>query len=248
MPLRLFMGTVAVGIFLSGAAILGGVLLLFGFAWSFAARAFGEEKLPGWFGMPSAYYRDAFFIGAGGSAFLIGLRRVLDYASGRWPTLHRGIPASFGEAYDAIYPGIGVLGSAMFRGLLMTGLVLLAATFAGAELRTKWVRIALFFAVVAATVSSWGSPGDFVKQFLIAAITLATVVFGVKYLVRFNLLGLFLIVMCTSLLAAASELVSQPNSFYRTNGYGLVAAVILLLAWPLATWGFGRQGTVAADC
>jgi membrane protease YdiL (CAAX protease family) len=247
MPLRLFMGTVAVGIFLSGAAILGGVLLLFGFAWSFAARAFGEERLPGWFGMPSTYYRDAFFIGAGGSAFLIGLRRVLDYASGWWPTLHRGIPASFGEAYDAIYPGIGVLGSAVFRALLMTGLVLLAAAFTGAELRTKWVRIALFFAVVASTVSSWGSPGDFVKQFLIAAITLAVVVLGIKNLVRFNLLGLFLIVVCTSLLAAASELVTQPNSFYRANGYGILAAVVLLLAWPLAAWGLGRQSTVAAE-
>jgi membrane protease YdiL (CAAX protease family) len=241
MPFRLFLGTAAVAIFLFASLILGGVLLLFGLAWSFAARTFHEAQLPSWLGMPTAYYRDAFFLGAGVSAFLIGMRRLLDFASGYWPTLHRGIPASFGEAYDTIYPGIGVLGGVVFRALLTTGLVLLGAAFASGELRTKWVRIALFFAVAASVVANWGSPADFLKQFLTSAISLAVIALGMKYVVRFNLLGLFLSVACTALLGTASELVTQPDTFYRTNGYGLLAAVLLLLAWPLFTWRLRRQ-------
>jgi len=36
--------------------------------WHFAARAFGEEWVPTWLGMPANYYRDAFWIALGGSA------------------------------------------------------------------------------------------------------------------------------------------------------------------------------------
>jgi len=52
--------------------VLGGILvILFGLAWHFAARAFGEEWVPTWLGMPANYYRDAFWIALGGSALLI---------------------------------------------------------------------------------------------------------------------------------------------------------------------------------
>ena len=76
MPLRLFFGTTAVGVFLISALLVGAITLLFGLAWSFAARAFGEAQLPTWLGMPPDYYRDAFWIGIGGSAILIGLRHL----------------------------------------------------------------------------------------------------------------------------------------------------------------------------
>ncbi|HET7890949.1 MAG TPA: CPBP family intramembrane glutamic endopeptidase, partial [Candidatus Sulfotelmatobacter sp.] len=60
MPIRLFFGTVGVGVFLLGAVALGLLTLLFGLAWSFGSRAFGDEQLPTWFAMPANYYRDAF--------------------------------------------------------------------------------------------------------------------------------------------------------------------------------------------
>jgi len=246
MPLRLFFGTTAVGVFLISALLVGAITLLFGLAWSFAARAFGEAQLPTWVGMPPDYYRDAFWIGIGGSAILIGLRHLLDFTSAWWPTLHRGIPASFGESYDAIFPGIGVIGGTIFRALLTTGVLLLGGAFLGAELRVRWLRLVLFFAVAAGLVTSWGSPADFLKQFLATAILLGVVVFGIRRLVRFNLLGLFLVVACTALVASASELVSQPDTFYRTNGYGILLAVVLLLAWPLVTWRLrGQEARIA---
>jgi membrane protease YdiL (CAAX protease family) len=245
-PLRLFLATAAVGIFLIGTLLLGVILLLFGLAWSFAARAFGEESLPGWLGMPAKYYRDAFWIGLGGSAFLIGLRHLLDFVSAWWPTLHRESPSTFGETYDAVFPGFGIIGGVVFRGLLFTGLAFLAASFLGAELRVRWLRLVLFFAVAAALVTGWGSPGDFLKQFLISTIWLGVAVFGMRNIVRFNLLGFFLIVACTSLLAGVSELITQPSVFYRGNGYVVLLAILLLLAWPLVSWRLGSHRTAPA--
>jgi membrane protease YdiL (CAAX protease family) len=244
MPLRVFFGTAAVGVFLLGALVLGAITLVFGIAWSFAARAFGEEQLPTWLGMPADYYRDAFWIGLGGSALWIGLRHLLDFAFEWWPTLHRGLPASFGDSFDAIFPGIGVIGGTVFRALLTSAIVALAAAFLGAELRVRWLRLVLFFAVAAALVLNYGSAADFLKQFLASAILLAVAVFGIRRLARFNLLGLYLVAACTSLLAAAAELVTQPDVFYRTNGYGILLAIVLLLVWPLLTWRLGGQRTM----
>jgi hypothetical protein len=187
-------------------------------------------------GIPSDYYRDAIWIGLGGSALLIGLRRVLEFASERWPTLHRGLPASFGDGFDGIFPGVGAIGGAVLRGLMVSGVLLLGGALLGAELRVRWVRLMLFFAVAAALVTNWGSPADYLKQFLASAILLAVVIIGMRRLVRFNLLGLFLVVVCTALLGSASELVAQPNAFYRANGYAILAALVLLLALPLVGW------------
>ncbi|HKN23269.1 MAG TPA: type II CAAX endopeptidase family protein [Candidatus Acidoferrum sp.] len=247
MPLRLFFGSIGVLVLLSGAFFLGVILLLYGLAWSFGARAFGQDHLPAWLNMPADYYRDAFWIGAGGSGLVIGLRRLIDFGSSLWPTLHRGIPASFSDAYDAILPGMGVIGGVVFLALLMTGVLLLGGAFLGAELRVRWLRLFLFFAVAAMLVTNWGSAADFVKQFLASVIMLAVVVYGIRRVARFNLLGLFLVIACTSLLGHASELVTQPNGFYRTNGYAILLAVALLLAWPLVTWRLRGQQVTAAN-
>jgi hypothetical protein len=48
------------------------------------------------------------------------------------------------------------------------------------------------------------------------------------------MLGYFLVVAGTSLLAAASKLISQPDGFYQGNGYAVFLILAGLLAWPLA--------------
>jgi len=244
-PLRIFFGSVAVGVLLVGGALAGGITLLFGLAWSYAARAFGVERLPTWRGMSAAYYRDAFWIGLGGSGLLVGLRRVLEFASASWPTLHRGLPTMFGDAFDTVIPGIGLLGGTVNRALLATATLALGAAFLGAELRVRWLRLLLFFALAATFVWNYGSPADFLKQFLVQVIVLAVVVFGIRRVVRFNLLGLFLVAAGTSLLAGASELLSQPDPFYRNNGYILLFALGVLLAWPLLIGQSRRQQAIS---
>lgn len=244
--LRIFFATFGVGLFLITAFIAGGMVLLFGLAWSFGARAFGSEKIPTWLGMPGEYYRDAFCIAVGGTGLLVGLRRVLGTADAWWPTLHRALPANFGESFDALYPAAGLIGGAIVRGLLITGTFALAGAFLGAELRVRWLRLALFLALAASFVSNWGSSGDFLKQFLASALILGVVVFGFRRVVRFNLLGCFLVVASVALLGGATELVSQSNGFYRSQGHLVLAALVLLLVWPLVAWRMSFRKNLVA--
>ncbi len=238
-PLRMFFGIFSIGIFIITAVILGGLLLVFGLGWSFGARAFGAERIPVWLGMPGEYYRDAFWIALGGTAVVVGVKRFLGALDAWWPTLHRGLPAAFGGDFDAIYPAASVIGVAMWHSLFLTGTFALAASFLGAELRVRWLRLVLFFAVAAALVSDWGNTADFLKQFLASLLVLGIVVFGIRRVARFNLLGCFLVAASGALLAGAVEMFSQADRFYRTQGYWILGALVLLLGWPLVAWRTG---------
>jgi len=244
LSLRMFFATSAVGIFLLASVLLGALVLLFGLAWSFGARAFGPERIPTWLGMPAEYYRDAFWIAVGGAGLLVGLRRLLGAVDIWWPTLHRELPASFGDSFDAFYPAAALIGGAIVKGLLLTGTFALAAAYLGAELRVRWVRLVLFIALAASLVSDWGSPGDFLKQFLTSAVILSVIVFGFRRVVRFNLLGCFLVATSVAMLGGAVELITQSDGFYRSQGQLVVAALALLLAWPLAAWRMGSRQRV----
>jgi len=235
-PLRIFLATSLVLTFLGAVFILGALAFLFGLAWSFGARAFGAERIPTWFGMPRDYYRDAFWIAAGGTALLVGLYRLLGAGNAAWPTLHRGFPASFGENFDALYPAAAVIGGAVERALFLMGTFALAASFLGAELRVRWLRLVLFFALAAAMVSDWGSAADFLKQFLGSALVLGLVTFGIRRVARFNLLGCFLVAASLALLRGAAEFLPQADTFYRTQAYVILGTLVLLLGWPLVAW------------
>jgi len=56
-------------------------------------------------------------------------------------------------------------------------------------------------------------------------ILLTVVVFGIRWVARFNLLGWFLVIVCTGMLGAGLELTGQPDAFYRSQGYIVVTAI-----------------------
>jgi hypothetical protein len=66
--------------------------------------------------------------------------------------------------------------------------------------------------------------------------TAAAIWYGVTRIVRFNVLGYFLLAAMTALVPAAIELLEQSNPYLRANGYAVAAAAITLLAWPLIQW------------
>jgi hypothetical protein len=236
-PLKVMYGGIAIGALLGAPFYFGGIALLFGMAWYYASRAFGGDRLPSWVGMPRSYYRDALWIGLGGSATLLGIERLLAVASSHWPTVHRSLEASFGLDFDALFPAASILGGSMLRGLLLTGLVTATAAFVAAQVRQPGLRLLLLLlGALALTGGNWGSPADLAKQYLARLILLSVLVFGVRRVMRFNILGCFLVVAGTTLLGGASELLAQPDSFYRTNSYVVLAALILLFAWPLVAW------------
>jgi membrane protease YdiL (CAAX protease family) len=240
-PFKLTLAGIGLGALLGGAFLFGGLALLFGLGWYCASRAFGEESIPRVTGMPSAYYRDALWIGLGGAIGFAGLHQLLDVLFAHWHTTHRAIDSSFGGDFDAILPAASLLGGTLLRSLFSIGLIALIASYIAAEVRRRWLRHALFLLGALILVgSTWGTPADFAKQFLTQAILLLVIVFGVQRIMRFNVLGGFLLLTLTPLLGGAMEFLSQPDSHYRANGYAALLFALLLLVWPLLA---GRKAT-----
>jgi hypothetical protein len=120
------------------------------------------------------------------------------------------------------------------------------AAFVAAEVRHTGLRILLLLVgALSLAPGNWGSPADLAKQFLAWLILLGVLVFGVRRVMRFNILGCFLVVAGTSLLGGTAELLSQPDSFYRSNGYAVLLALVLLFVWPLVAWRRGDSGGAA---
>jgi len=121
--------------------------------------------------------------------------------------------------------------------LFYTGLVAAVASFVAAQVRQPGLRVLLFLlGALALTGGNWGSAADFAQGFLTQLIVLSILAFGVRYVMRFNILGCFLIIAGTSLFGGAAELLSQPDSFYRANGYAVLLVLVLFFAWPFVAW------------
>jgi hypothetical protein len=82
----------------------------------------------------------------------------------------------------------------------------------------------------------WGNSADYVKQFAAEFILLGVIAAGVRYVMKLNLLGCFLVVAASALLGAMSELLGQQQAYYRANGLAVMAALVLMFAWPLVLW------------
>jgi len=235
-PFKLMFIGLALALVLGAAMYSGVAALLFGMAWHYAARTFGEERLPRWSAMPAAYYRDALAIGLGGAASLMGLHALFAAVEQRLPVLHRSFPSSFGGDFDSIFPAGGILGQTLLNSLLRTGLLVLLAGFIAAELRSLRLRIPLFLLGVLALLGNWGNTTELLFRLLTAAIWLALVVWGVARVARFNLLGYLLVMAGTGLLGPAAALLAQHQPFYRASGHGLLLALGLFYLWVLMTW------------
>ncbi len=236
-PLKTLLGGLAIGLLLGAVFYPGGVMLLFGIASYFSNRAFGVERLPVGARMPGVYYRDALWIGVCGTAGFLGLRRLVEFFSLHWPSAHRSYALTLGRGFDASLPSGAILGAALGGSLFYTGLIALLAAFVASSLKSSWMRyLAFLLGVMFLAGSDWGNGADFAKQFVAEAILLGVIVFGVRRVIRFNMLGCLLIVAALGLLGGAAQMLAQPDAFYRTNGYALILLMILLLAWPLGAW------------
>jgi membrane protease YdiL (CAAX protease family) len=236
-PYKTTLGVLGIIALIGGPFSFGFLVLLFGVAWYYAKLGFGDERLPGWSGMPGVYYRDALLIGLGGTAGLLGLERLLAVASTHWPTVHRYLDVSLGQDFDAVFPAASILGGTVLGGLRMTAYIVVIASFVAARIKSIWLRVLLFLVGALAFVGgSWGTPADFAKQFLACLILLGVLVLGVRFVMRFNLLGCFLVIAGMGLATGAAELLTQPDAFYRNNGYAVLLALILFFVWPLAAW------------
>ena len=60
--------------------------------------------------------------------------------------------------------------------------------------------------------------------------------FGVTHIVRFNVMGYFLLAAMMALVPGAIDLLEQPNPYFHANGYAVIAFALAMLAWPLIYW------------
>ena len=129
---------------------------------------------------------------------------------------------------------------------LIRQIVVAIAAFVAAHVPGAGLRVLLLLLGALSLVgASWGNSADLVKQLLSQLILLGVVGLAVRYVMRFNILGCFLVVVGTSLLGGASELLSQPDAFYRANGFVVLFALVLLFAWPFFVWRMHGPATAA---
>jgi hypothetical protein len=232
-PLRTFEAITGVSLLVAVLFGYASAFFLLGLAWFFLARAFGERKIPGWRGLPAGYYRDALIVGVGGTAALAGLNRLEQVVSEAFPTITRSLSAALPSHLDGYVPAGTALGHALSAGLLLTASGGVAAGFIAYHLQERWMRPALLLGAAFALVGDWGSPADFGKRLFVEMVLLGIVWLGVQKVVRFNLLACFMLAALPGLVVAAAELLQQPNTFFRANGWLAAAAAVALVAWPL---------------
>ena len=234
MPLK-FMYVIFGIVGLFGALFnVGAVALLFGMTWFFLRQAFGNVELPRWHGMPKSYYRDALLIGIGGTGALVALGRATAWAAGRWPTVYRAVSPELGPHFDSLLPGISIPAAAARHGLLFAGLIAAVAAFILVHCKSPVIRGMLLVLASLAMIGDWGSAADFLAQWITSGLYLLVVVFGVSRVARLNLLGYFLVLALPQMMMGAEEMLAQPNRSYHAQGLACIAALAVLLVWPIA--------------
>ena len=245
-PFATFLGTLLIEQVLGAALFYSGTILLLGLGLFFLVRAYGRDWPPLWERLSGAYYRDAILVTVSGWAIFAGLHRLRDFVSAIWPVARYSFPASVPAALDANWPAVNALSNALTESFLMIGLIILVLGFAAAYVRRSWMHVILLAALAIFAVPRWGSAGDFVQTAAFGFLELAVIWWGARYLVRFNLLGYFLLTMLLILSPAIGELIQQPNTYYRVNSAVLIGAVAFLLVLALAGWrGAARRRELA---
>jgi hypothetical protein len=243
-----YLSMTGIGLLLSSVVLYAAVFVLWGLAWFFLARSYGPDRLPGWLGMPPLYYRDALLLGLCGCGIAAGMARLRELIAQLWPVAQYGLTASVPANLDSALPALQVLAGAVTAGLITIGFLALAAGFAAWYVRNPWMQVLLLGLLALLSAPAWGggSVGGLLQDVLVGWVGILLIWWAVHRVVRFNLLGYFLAISLSMFAAAAAELLRQPNSYFRANGWAVVAAAVMLLLWPLIAWQRGARATDSA--
>jgi hypothetical protein len=210
-------------------------VLLLGISWFFLERAFGPGRTPGWAGMRAEYYRDAVCVAVFGAAAVMGLNRLPGLFS-RWPLWRHALGANVPGGLDGLSPATVAVASAISASFLMAGLVGLAAGLVALYVRSREMRAGLMLLYAVLMATNVATPGAFLREAAFHLVVIVALWFGVTHIVRFNLMGYFLLAAVVAMVPSALELIEQPNPYFHANGYGVLACMLAMLAWPLIYW------------
>jgi membrane protease YdiL (CAAX protease family) len=243
-PFKAFLATIGVSWLIGTAFFFSAIAFFFGLGWYFWARAGEKNQLPEWFRMPADYYRDAALITTAGAATFVGFVRGGTLLARLVPALRASLPPSVPSGFDALLPAAQEISRAVYYGLFAAAIIAAFSGFIQLFVRARWQRTLLIFAGALAMVGGWGSGADFLRQFALYVVTIAFWWWGISKVVRFNLLGYFLLMAVISLAGGAIPLLQQPNSYLRANGVAALAMLALLVLWPIVAW---RRAATSAN-
>jgi hypothetical protein len=239
MPLIAYYVTLTISLVFATAIYMAGAVLLLGLSWFFLERNFGEDFTPGWTKWNAAYFRDAFCIAAFGSVAVIGLNRLPLLLLGRWPILHHSLGPSVPDNLDQLSPALGGFASGIAAAFVTAGFIGLATGLIAAYVRPAWMRAALLALVAVLMTSNVTTFASFLREAAVHLVVIFILWYGVTRIVRFNVLGYFLLAAMLALIPSALGLLQQPNPYFHANAYAVMAFAIGILAWPFVRWQRG---------
>jgi hypothetical protein len=240
-PLTTFYAILFISLIFAVALYLAMAVLLLGIAWFFLERALGPGRIPGWSGMRAEYYRDAVYVAVFGAAALMGLNRLPGLFS-RWPILRHTLGSDVPGGLDVLSPAAGAVASAISTSFFTAGLAGLAAGLIAAYVRPRWMRAGLLILYAVLMATNVATPGAFLREAAFYLGVIVAIWFGVTHIVRFNVMGYFLLAAVVAMVPSAIELIDQPNPYFHANAYSVLACMLAMLAWPLIYWR--RSGSV----
>jgi hypothetical protein len=89
--------------------------------------------------------------------------------------------------------------------------------------------------------------GTFLREAAFHVVVLGTAWLAVKHILRFNVLGYFLLAAMTVLIPEAIDLITQPSGYFHGNGYAVIVFAAVLVGWPLVSWRRGTTSTRASE-
>jgi len=234
-PLKIFFTVLFISLLFVTALYLVLAVLLLGFSWFFLERAFGPGHIPSWSGMRTEYYRDAICVASFGTAALAGLNRLPELFS-RWPLLRHTLSAAVPDGFDGFSPAAGSIASAITASFFTLGVAGLAAGLIAVYVRPRWMRAGLLLLYVVLMATNVATAGGFLREAAFNLVMITALWFGVTRIIRFNMLGYFLLAATAALVPGAIQLIEQPNPYFHVNGYAVVAFAIAMFAWPFIFW------------
>jgi hypothetical protein len=235
MPLKTYYAILFIRLLFTTAVYAAAAFLLLGLSWFFIERTFGRGRIPSWSRMRPEYYRDALCVALFGAAAIMGIGRLPGLLA-RWPLVRHTLSPAVPEGLDALTPALATLSSGILRSFLIPGITAITVALIAAYIRPRWMRAGMVVLVAVLLATNAATPGTFLRE---AAFDIAIIValwLGVKHILRFNALGYFLLAAMTALIPGAIEMLTQPNTYFRMNGYAVIACAGAILAWPLLSW------------
>jgi hypothetical protein len=168
-------------------------------------------------------------------ATIMGIARVPDLLE-RWPLVRHRLGASVPDGLDLLSPAMGTMASGTLRGFLITGMIAIAVALIAEYIRPQWERAAFVILVALLMATDAATLGTFLREAAFHVVVFAAAWLAVKHILRFNVLGYFLLAAMTVLIPEAIDLITQPNAYFHGNGYAVIAFAAVLVAWPLLSW------------